>query len=272
MSADNATETALNVMRLLEISPNNPDALQEVPFYILRDALAQNPGVGGFGPVVDGRTLPSHVFDPVASSLSADVPLMIGSVETEVTWNTGQSYDVLDDEALRYYVGLALKTSASDTRRVIELYRRNRPAASNLDLYLIIATDGSGFRQDTGLQAERKAALGRAPVYKYYFDWYSPVRDGELRAMHCMDIPFALNNVDVAGPAIGSGPEQDRLAEIMSAAWAAFARSGNPSHPGIPDWRPFTNSERATMVLNPNPRLVNDPHGEELRLIQSLIS
>ena len=272
MSADNATETALNVMRLLEISPNNPDALQEVPFYILRDALAQNPGVGGFGPVVDGRTLPSHVFDPVASSLSADVPLMIGSVETEVTWNTGQSYDVLDDEALRYYVGLALKTSASDTRRVIELYRRNRPAASNLDLYLIIATDGSGFRQDTGLQAERKAALGRAPVYKYYFDWYSPVRDGELRAMHCMDIPFALNNVDVAGPAIGSGPEQDRLAEIMSAAWAAFARSGNPSHPGIPDWRPFTNSERATMVLNPNPRLVNDPHVEELRLIQSLIS
>ena len=148
MSADNATETALNVMRLLEISPNNPDALQEVPFYILRDALAQNPGVGGFGPVVDGRTLPSHVFDPVASSLSADVPLMIGSVETEVTWNTGQSYDVLDDEALRYYVGLALKTSASDTRRVIELYRRNRPAASNLDLYLIIATDGSGFRQE----------------------------------------------------------------------------------------------------------------------------
>jgi len=271
-SADRATETAYNVLRVMDISPNNLDALQEVPFYILRDALAENPGVGGFGPVVDGRTLPTHVFDPTASALSADVPLMIGSTETEVTWNTGQSYDELDEQALRYYVSQALGTNDSDTNRVISLYRSNRPQASNLDLYLIIATDGSGFRQGTNLQAERKAALGRAPVYKYYYDFYSPVRDGELRAMHCMDIPFALNNVAVAGPAIGSGPAQDALAVIMSTAWASFARSGNPNHAGIPDWRPFTNSERATMVLNPEPELVNDPWGEEIRLINSLIS
>lgn len=272
MSADQATETANNVLRLMDISPNNLDALQQVPFYILRDALAQNPGVGGFGPVVDGRTLPTHIFDPVATSLSADVPLMIGSTETEVTWSTDQSYDVLDEQAFHYYVSKALGTNERDTNRVIELYRSNRPHASNLDLYLIIATDGSGFRQGTNLQAERKAALGRAPVYKYYYNFYSPVRDGELRAMHCMDIPFALHNVDVAGPAIGSGPAQDALEVIMSTAWASFARTGNPSHPGIPAWRPFTNSERATMILNPEPELVNDPWGEEIRLINSLIS
>lgn len=272
MSADRATETAHNVLRLLDISPNNVDALQQVPFYILRDALAQNPGVGGFGPVVDGRTLPTHIFDPSATTLSADVPLMIGSTETEVTWSTDQSYDNLDEQALRYYVSKALNTSDNDTNRVIALYRSNRPQASNLDLYLIIATDASGFRQGTNLQAERKAALGRAPVYKYYYNFYSPVRDGELRAMHCMDIPFALHNVDVAGTAIGAGPAQNALQAIMSTAWASFARTGNPSHPGIPVWQPFTNSEKATMVLNPEPQLVNNPHGEEISLINSLIS
>jgi para-nitrobenzyl esterase len=270
ITADRASETARNVMRLLEI--NNPDDLQDVPFYILRDALAENPGVGGFGPVVDGSTLPSHIFDPTATTLSADVPLMIGSTETEVTWLTGQSYDVLDEQALRYYVSRALRTNESDTNRVINLYRSNRPEASNLDLYLIIATDASGFRQGTDQQAERKAALGRAAVYKYYYNWYSPVRDGELRAMHCMDIPFALNNVEVAAAVIGSGPEQDALANIMSTAWASFARTGNPSHSGMPQWRPFTNTERATMLLNPEPELVNDPRGEEMRLINSLIS
>ena len=269
---ERATQTARNVLELLDISPNNVDALQDVPFYILRDALAENPGVGGFGPVMDGSTLPAHVFDPAASSLSADVPLMIGSTETEVTWNTGQSYDELSDEALRYYVKQALNTDDRNANRAIALYRSNRPHASNLDLYLIMATDASGFRQGTNLQAERKAALGRAPVYKYFFTYYSPVRDGELRSMHCMDIPFALDNTEVAAPAIGSGDNVVVLENIMSSAWAAFARTGNPSHDGMPAWLPYTNSSKETMILNTEPELVSNPRGDELALVNSIIS
>ena len=36
-----------------------------------------------FVPVVDGRTLPAHPFEPAASDLSATIPLMIGSNECE---------------------------------------------------------------------------------------------------------------------------------------------------------------------------------------------
>ena len=36
-----------------------------------------------FVPVVDGRTLPAHPFEPAASDLSATVPLMVGSNECE---------------------------------------------------------------------------------------------------------------------------------------------------------------------------------------------
>jgi para-nitrobenzyl esterase len=37
-----------------------------------------------FGPVVDGKTLPGHPFDPVATNLSSDIPLLIGNVKDEM--------------------------------------------------------------------------------------------------------------------------------------------------------------------------------------------
>ncbi len=268
---EQATRTARNVLTALNLGPSQLDALQQVPFYVLRDTLSETAGVGGFSPVMDGRTLPAHNFDPVATEVSADVPLMIGSTETEVTWNTGQNYDELDAEALRHYVRSALRSDDATADRITALYRGSRPEAGNLDLFLQIATDASNFRRGTGLQAERKAALGRAPVFKYYFNYYSPVREGALRSMHCMDIPFALHNTDVAAPVIGAGPDVKALEAKMSAAWVAFARNGDPSHAGIPAWTPFTPSGRDTMVLNPDPQLVPDYKGEHLRAVNEVM-
>ena len=34
-------------------------------------------------PVVDGKTLPAHPFEPAASAISADIPMMLGSNECE---------------------------------------------------------------------------------------------------------------------------------------------------------------------------------------------
>ena len=57
----------------------------------------------------------------------------------------------------------------------------------------------------------------------------------------------------------GSGQERYALADKMSRAWVAFAKTGNPNHPGLPDWRPFTATERATMVFDNDCKVVNDP-------------
>ena len=125
--------------------------------------------------------------------------------------------------------------------RVLRTRRRRRrpcdrrlpepPAkASNLDLYLILASDASNFRTGTDTQAERKAAQRRAPVYKYYFQWYSPVRGGQLRAMHTMDIPFVFENYELAAVEVGSGPELKPLGDRMAGAWVAFATDRQPDH------------------------------------------
>src|SRR5205809_2080014 len=294
MPAGAATQSAEAFMSRLGLKGNQVDELQKLPMEQLLGALQpRNSGAaaatgapegarggpsigsgraggrgggGGFAasPVVDGKSLPHDVFNPAASTLSANIPLLIGSTETEVTWNVNTDYTPPSDEAaLRERVKRTLRTDDAQAGSVVSLYRKGRPMASHLDLALIIETDASNFRSGTDTQAERKAALGKAPVYMYRFQWYSPVGGGRLRAMHCMDIPFVFENVDLCKTVVGDDKDRYALADKMSSAWVAFARTGNPNTKLLPKWEPFTTDKRATMIFNNECRAVTDPYREE---------
>ena len=49
-----------------------------------------------------------------------------------------------------------------------------------------------------------------------------------------MDIPFMLDNVEIAAPMTGGGPEARKLAAQMSGTLIAFGRSGDPKQSGGP--------------------------------------
>jgi para-nitrobenzyl esterase len=133
---------------------------------------------------------------------------------------------------------------------------------SNIDLWQIMASDNS-FRVGVATEAERKAAQGSGPVYMYYFRWKSAVREGKLKCYHCLDIPFAFDNVEVATSMTGTSQTRYALATKMSAAFANFARTGNPNAEGLPNWPAFDLQSRATMFLDNECEVVNDPHREE---------
>jgi para-nitrobenzyl esterase len=271
ITREQGTATAARVLAALDIGKDRVDALQSVPMRRLRDLLNGAGGQGvNWGPVVDGRTLPAHPFDPAASPHGADVPLLIGSTETEVTWDESQIYDPLTAAELREDVGKALRCDNAAADRVVAAYRQGRPKASNLDLYLLIATDASNFRTGTDTQADRKAAQRRAPVYKYYFQWHSPVRGGVLRSMHTMDIPFVFENWELATALVGEGPERKALGDRMASAWVAFATNGNPNSPLVPKWPAYDTTTRATMVINNEWSVVNDPYGEEKKMVAAV--
>ena len=84
-----------------------------------------------------------------------------------------------------------------------------------------------------------------------------------MKSYHTLDIPFVFDNVDIAGSMTGAGQDRYALAHKMSAAWAAFARKGDPSHPDLPKWPAFNTTERATMILGRECAVVNDPNREE---------
>jgi para-nitrobenzyl esterase len=257
VSRADATKTAETLMAKLSVK--TVPELQAVPMDQLIAATLDTRGLR-LGPVVDGKTLPGDPFDPTAPALSAQIPLLIGSVEFEVNFFPATKLDPIDDAELHAAVKQATRADDAKVDQLIALYRKGRPHASDIDLSQIIASDG--FRTPVITEGERKSAQ-TAPVYLYYFTWKSPVRDGKLKAFHTLEIPFALENVDEAKSMTGTGPDRYALQEKMSGAWAAFARTGNPNHKSLPKWPEFKTDQRATMILDNQCKVVNDPHGEE---------
>jgi len=266
-----ATESALSVLRRLNIDKSKVDDIQKVPMQqLLELTVTGGRGSGNpplrLSPVVDGYSLPAHPFDP-ATEISSNIPLIIGSTETEVTWNANTDYTPLDDAALHNKVKQVLRTDDAKADHVISVFKKGRPKASNLDVFLIASTAASNFRMGPEEEAIHKADQKKAAVYKYYFQWYSPVREGKLRSMHTMDVGFVFDNVDIARSELGEGKDRQPLADRMSGAWVAFAKTGNPNHKGIPNWTPFDSVNRGTMVFNNECKFVNDPYKEERLVI-----
>ena len=217
----------------------------------------------GFSPVVDGNILPEQPFDPKASALSAEVPMIIGTTLNEfVTALNHPEYEAMTSEELTQRVKGMFGENAEG---IIQAFRKRTPSAKPFDLWSHIAA--SPVRQSAIRQASAKAALGAAPAYLYWFSWKTPILNGRPRAFHCAEIPFVFDNTDRCETMTGGGSEARILGAKISDAWIAFASSGNPNHSGIPHWPEFSVQSVPTMIFDSTVSLVNDPDGEEQRSI-----
>ncbi len=163
---------------------------------------------------------------------------MQGSVETEDAWNDPPPpLEMPEDEMLTRVKRIARDDEAK-ARELVALYRKTHPGITNTDVWLIMNADNTR-RANAQTLGELKSAQGKAAAYLYYFNWRSPVHKGQMKSYHTLDIPFVLYNIDIAASMTGAGQERYALAHKMSAAWAAFARTGNPNHPDLPKWPAF---------------------------------
>ncbi len=278
---DRATKLAEATLGEVGLSANQLDKLQALPIERLLAAIepAQKKLAPvarklldryGFGPVVEGHDLPHHPFDPTATDLSDDVPVMVGGTKDEnaiflapddAVWNRTLSEDELKTRAA--------KVAAGDTDAVLALYRRMHPGMNPAELLIEITTD-SNFWVRSVLLAERKAAKGKAPVYMYSFNWQTPVFDGKLMAPHALDVPFVFDTLDAVGTT-GHSPAAPAIAAAELATWAGFARTGMPDNKAIPLWPAYTVADRATMMIDTEWRVQNDPQ-HEARLLWTKIA
>jgi para-nitrobenzyl esterase len=222
-----------------------------------------------FGPVVDGDVLPAHPFEPAASSVCADIPIIIGDMKNE-TANFLAVIDQVWDRTLTE-AGLRQRVepiAGPNTGRVLDLYGQLYPGVNPAERLVAITTD-CNFRIRSLTLAQRRAALRAGPVWMYSFEWETPVLGGKLKAPHAMDVPFTFNTLDLTN-ATGGSAEAQSLADTMSSVWAAFARNGRPDHPSIPAWPVYDTATRATLMLDKVCKIENDPRGEARRLWQDI--
>lgn len=239
--------------------------LQSLPMGRLLEANAavqkkitvREPGGTANSPMVDGKVIPGHPWDPSGPALSANVPLLIGYARTEETLYDRPTPEklALDEAGLRER---ASKRLGGDPTRAIEAFRQAHPEATPWDLWILMATDHPRGTYSREL-AKRKADQRAAPVFMYRYDWETPEGGGHMRSPHTIEIQFVFSNIKIAGPLISKMPEAYTLADRTSAAWAAFARSGDPNTPSLPKWPTYSATARDTMLFNNECRVQSDP-------------
>ena len=257
LDMDQGHEHALQVLAALGMKPSDAGDLRRIEQWRLTRAL--DAAGTGYLPIVDGRTLPRHPFDPDGPPISRDIPLLVGSTKDEATGVVGGADETLfaltwDDLPMK----LEPRIQGMDPSHCIKELRRIRPTATASQIFFD-ATSEVDLRGRAFLCAERKFAQGGAPVYRYLFTWESPVEGGRWGATHSIEHAFVFDNVAISQSMIGSTGPHEELVRAMSGAWAAFARTGDPG------WAPFDPGQADTMVFDEESQVVADPmRGERL--------
>ena len=252
---------AAEVLQVLGLKPEQVDSLQKMPYAQLAAAgkkalkaveaqmKAEGKPVVGFGlnwgPSRDGDVLPYQLFSTEAMELSKNIPLLIGTTKNEFMASLGAGLSNGTSEQVMDFIK---KQQGDKADAYIAAVKKAYPLDTKPSDLIDIDTR---FRPGAVVQANLKSALaGGAPVYMYLFTWQSPTLDGKYKATHCMELPFVFNNIARCQEMTGGGKSAEALAGKMSQAWINFARTGNPNHPALPNWRAYNPRTTYTMFFD----------------------
>ncbi|MET0334459.1 MAG: carboxylesterase family protein [Rhizobacter sp.] len=258
---DHAAEQAERFLKVLGLTRAHLPRLHEMPFQQLLAAQvtlemgdrAKGEAPRSFAPVVhEHGAIPRHPFDPDAPEVSAQVPMIIGTTLDERSYRT-INFD-LDDAGVDAFFK---KRVGAEADLLLKEYRAEDPAATPYLLQVRLDTD-QGFRRAAHVQADRKALADGAPVWTYLWRAPSPAYGGRFGATHGVDVGPSM--FDIRRALNGPMESQRRLARVMSSVWSTFAATGNPNNAKLPEWKPYTLPQRATLVIDTEREtLVDDP-------------
>jgi len=267
VAASQATHAYVDEMlRQLGIDKGNLRKLQELPLDTLLKArhaavLAKREGAR---PVVDGRHIPAGPMTPEGLAVHAAVPLLMGTANTEASFYFANDKRHMNLSVRQVKERLKAQFGLDDAgaEAVMAAFRQDGPDRTPSEILVTLISD-TLFRIPMIRAAEAKANARQAPVYMYAFTWKAPVDGGMWGSPHAIDIPFAFGNTDKASQLVGTGAEPAEVSRSLMSAFVAFARSGHPANPRMPEWKPYDAATRVTMAVDVDCRAVNDFRGAD---------
>lgn len=239
----------------LGIAPNEIEKLQTIPYeeltaasdkaltQVAEDLNIYEEFVNGYSllwePVVDGDFLPtSPVTENGFAEAGKDIPLLIGSNLNE--WTVfGSPMKNPEEKLSASELESQLKAKYGENAdKVKNEFKKAYPKESNTSALYV---DSTLIRLPILKLTAHKADQNGAPVYSYIFTWGT--------SYHTAEIPFVFNNTDKVQPS-GDKDQAEKLSDLMSNAWINFAKTGNPNGDNVPEWKPYTRNEGATMIFD----------------------
>jgi para-nitrobenzyl esterase len=277
-----ATERAKAFLKALGLDTATPEARAQALHTLPMEKLQQATRAGGYyGPVTDGRSLPHDPFDPTDPAISAHIPMMLGNMHDETRGLMGQpaffrlTWETLPGALEKNATYLKSDTISLPVNEVIAKYREWHPDYSASDVFFAVTTDSRSWRGQV-IEADRRAAdpIAQPHTWVYQLNWKTPIKTadgGSYGSPHTLDIPLGLDNVELSPQMVGSTPEEkataQRMSNIVSETYIAFARTGIPDNPHAPHWPTFDLNRRATMIFDLPPHIEDDPRGRERRYL-----
>jgi para-nitrobenzyl esterase len=266
-----AARVAGEVLRKLNIDDADLSQLANVPVDELLNVMSavtrSENGNDYFRPAADGRTLFDRPFHDAAPAVSADIPLLMGTCETEATFSmaTDMRLFALARDQLIAEAGKFAGIDIKQAEQLFTAYEAANPSAKPIEVYAHIRSD-IHFRMGTIHAAELRLKQNAAPTYKYLFTWKSPALDGILGATHTLEIPFVFGTVDETAEIVCNAPDRHEVSRQAMGYWVNFARTGNPNGSGLAPWPAYSLATRDTMLIDRECRAVSDPNSEGRKL------
>jgi len=208
------------------------------------------------GPIEDGAMLPRNSPDEVDAGRFNKMPLLIGNTRDEGTlfgrtfgeltgWGSGFKLSAYDQFGMEYN----FDPDAAATLTVADLISAPYlPADRARDGWKALSDLGTQTVFLKGLFPQIDSVARHLPIQTWYyrFDWSQQVApfDTVYGATHGLDTAFMFHNFgpNLFSPSFGEAnrPGREALSDAMVGSLSAFARTGNPNHPGLgvtwPHW------------------------------------
>jgi len=258
---EEASAESAKLLKALGLSKADVANIRKVSWQKLLEA--QVASGGNFRPVIGGKVLPHYPFDPAAPEESADVPVIISTTLHDAALRL-TNFDLTEAGA----AALFRQRFGPKGGDILAAYRQENSKQSPYLTQAEAFTDAT--RGNSQIQALRKAALGKAATYMYVWDWETPAFDGKFGAVHGHDVEasFHLSRNAIGGAGMKGGRQ---MSDRLSATWVAFATTGNPNNPLIPNWPAYDARRRATMVFDTEMKVVDDYRGDFVRMIADAV-
>jgi para-nitrobenzyl esterase len=244
-------------------------------------------GQGMAWPIIDGWVIPDDQYKLYAAGRYNDTPILVGynsdegasfsppRTPEEYIANVKSRYGRFAESLLKAY------PASPGTENLSKAY----PASPGKENLLKAYPAGSGtvaktardlardtaFGWHTWIWARFQSKTGKSKVFYYYFDQHRQYPEGSPRAgygaPHGADVAYVFQHLNPSNPQITKADLE--ISEAMATYWTNFAKRGDPSGEGVPEWPAFSDANPVVMYFGQTPHTGPVPSADSLKSLDA---